>query len=50
VGLGLIAGGATAEKGALGLGGEEFALRVICVQDCDCSRSVRAENRFGAEF
>ena len=39
-----------ARKGALGLGGEEFARRVMGEKDRDCSRSVRAENRFGAEF
>jgi len=49
-GLGRIAGGVAARKGALGLGGEEFALRVIGEQCRDCSRSVRTGSRFGAEF
>jgi len=33
-----IAGGDAARKGAPGLGGHEFALRVICMQDRDCSQ------------
>ncbi len=39
-----------ARKGALGLGGSEFALQVIGERDCYCSRSVRTGSRFWAKF
>jgi hypothetical protein len=40
---GRIAGGAAARKGALGLGGEEFALRVIGERDHGCGQGGKTQ-------